>query len=216
MKFAWIGVAAALALSACKEEATHTLACGTPAPDQNGFGAFIAELQKAVKEKNVDAVLAATDPHIKTSFGPDNGKDVFIARYSLNLSPESSTFWDKMTTILNLGIDATQTKADEVIYPCTFGDLPKTDWIAVQHADRMPFGYKVVVAGDTMLTNDKGETIRPLELYETVLVEEDRLKTHDGLTGFADQQKLRSPLDHRAIFNRIDGAWKMTAFVAGD
>jgi hypothetical protein len=38
----------------------------------------------------------------------------------------------------------------------------------------------------------------------------------DGRAGFVDRRYLRSPIDYRAIFARIDGRWQMTLFLAGD
>ena len=38
----------------------------------------------------------------------------------------------------------------------------------------------------------------------------------DGRAGFVDRRYLRSPIDYRAAFARIDGRWQMTLFLAGD
>ena len=37
-----------------------------------------------------------------------------------------------------------------------------------------------------------------------------------GKTGYVLSQYVRSPVDYRAIFERLDGRWQLTAFVAGD
>jgi hypothetical protein len=38
----------------------------------------------------------------------------------------------------------------------------------------------------------------------------------DGRTGYMWHAYVRRPIDYRALFNLIDGRWRMTAFVAGD
>jgi hypothetical protein len=38
----------------------------------------------------------------------------------------------------------------------------------------------------------------------------------DGRAGFVDSRFVRSPIDYRAAFARIDGRWQMTLFLAGD
>jgi hypothetical protein len=38
----------------------------------------------------------------------------------------------------------------------------------------------------------------------------------DGRTGFVRHDQVRSVLDYRAVFERREGHWLMTAFVAGD
>ncbi len=37
-----------------------------------------------------------------------------------------------------------------------------------------------------------------------------------GKKGFVNAKYVRSPIDYRAIFDKNNGKWKMTAFVAGD
>ena len=38
----------------------------------------------------------------------------------------------------------------------------------------------------------------------------------DGQKGYVASEYIRSPVDYRAIFNKENGRWIMTAFVAGD
>ena len=38
----------------------------------------------------------------------------------------------------------------------------------------------------------------------------------DAGTGYVKISEVRSPIDYRAVFQKIDGAWKLVAFVAGD
>lgn len=43
-----------------------------------------------------------------------------------------------------------------------------------------------------------------------------KVKTLGGKQGFVRGKFVRSPIDYRAIFQKTNGKWKMTAFVAGD
>jgi hypothetical protein len=38
----------------------------------------------------------------------------------------------------------------------------------------------------------------------------------DGKTGYVTSRLVRSPIDYRAMFNKIGGRWQMTFFAAGD
>jgi hypothetical protein len=38
----------------------------------------------------------------------------------------------------------------------------------------------------------------------------------DGSTGYINVKYVRSPIGYRAIFERTDGRWVMTYFIAGD
>ena len=38
----------------------------------------------------------------------------------------------------------------------------------------------------------------------------------DGQKGFIAKEYIRSPIDYRAIFEKKNGKWLMTAFIAGD
>jgi hypothetical protein len=42
------------------------------------------------------------------------------------------------------------------------------------------------------------------------------VKLADGQTGFVAAEFIRGPVDYRAIFEKQNGRWVMTAFVAGD
>jgi hypothetical protein len=42
------------------------------------------------------------------------------------------------------------------------------------------------------------------------------VRVGDGRTGYVWHAYVRSPIEERAVFNLIDGRWRMTAFVAGD
>jgi hypothetical protein len=43
-----------------------------------------------------------------------------------------------------------------------------------------------------------------------------RVRLASGVTGFVAAPFVRSPVEHRAIFERVGGRWVMRAFVAGD
>ena len=43
-----------------------------------------------------------------------------------------------------------------------------------------------------------------------------KIETLGGKKGFVSAEFVRSPIDYRACFEKKNGKWKMTAFVAGD
>jgi hypothetical protein len=42
------------------------------------------------------------------------------------------------------------------------------------------------------------------------------IKLGNGKKGYIATQYMRSPIDYRAYFDKVNGTWKLTAFVAGD
>ena len=54
------------------------------------------------------------------------------------------------------------------------------------------------------------------QLQAAVASEWTRIKLRDGRTGYISSRYVRGPVGYRAIFNKVDGRWRMAAFVAGD
>lgn len=53
--------------------------------------------------------------------------------------------------------------------------------------------------------------LTPAQAKEWIAVE-----LRGGRTGYISSRYVRSSIAHRALFNKVNGRWRMTAFVAGD
>jgi hypothetical protein len=178
-----------------------------------GFFTFRARMLVALAERDFDALRGMIDPGIRTSFGGGGG----LAGFEQQWTPRSasSALWRELSTTLALG--GTFDEHGNFFAPYVFGRWPDAidgydhmvaigDDVRVRAAadagsaaiDRLDFEIVALAAG----ASTDGEWV------EVVL--------QDGRHGFVARRLLRAPLEYRAIFGRVDGHWKLQAFVAGD
>jgi hypothetical protein len=194
--------------------------CGAPrqvrllpidrADTQPDFFTFRARLQAAIARRDEAAVLAVTDPGIRTSFGDDEGVETFRAK----LREPQGTTWADLATALALG--GTFPSPDSFVAPYVFAAWP-------DGLDSFECG---AVIGDRVrvrVSAASGSAVMSLVSYEIVQVlpaQQESAATHvrlaNGVTGFIASAFVRSPVDYRAIFQKTGGQWRLRAFVAGD
>lgn len=190
------------------------------AKKDGSFVAFRGKLIKAVRSRDRKFVLGILDRKILNNFGGDGGVEEFKKQWEFD-SP-TSEFWDAMLDVITDGggfIDKNMFAA-----PYTFVAYPEN----VEVSD-----YEMITGSRVNLRSRPtaaSELIAQLS-YNIVKVdyensikkpgEEDdyswlKVETFGGKKGFVSAEYVRSPLAWRAIFKRIGGKWKMTAFVSGD
>jgi hypothetical protein len=168
------------------------------------FVAYRAKLLDAVRRHDVDAVVAAADPKIRTSFGDSGGAE--ILRQMLT-RPER---WSDLEQILSLGGSF---REQSFWAPYVYSAWPES-------ADS--FSFVAVIAKDVPLrASPNGPPIATLA-YDVVQRVGDphdgwqEVKVDDGRTGFVESKFVRGPIGYRAGFNKEGGTWRMTALVSGD
>lgn len=176
------------------------------------FFAFRAQLQAAVARHDAEAVLAAVDPSIRTSFGTGGG--IADLRKKWNLSGADSRLWDELGTVLAFGGAFRE------------GGLFAAPYVFARWPDRFDSFEHVAVLGKNVRVRaapgSQGRILTALSFDVVRLAapatdsEWTRIKLRDGRTGYISSRYVRSPVDYRALFNKVDGRWRMTAFVAGD
>lgn len=177
------------------------------------FYAFRAQLQAAVARHDAEAVLAAVDPNIRNTFGDDNGIDAFRRRWKL---PAGDRLWDELGTVLAFG--GAFRDGGSFTAPYVFARWPE------QHDS---FGHVAVLGQGVRVRSEpnlKGRILTALSFDIVPLAppyagedsEWTRIKLRDGRTGYVSSRYVRLPVDYRALFNKVDGRWRMTAFIAGD
>src|SRR3954469_21942731 len=87
------------------------------------FLAFKVKLLGALERKDVAALMAAVDLHIRVSFGSDGGPADFRKFWKLDGTPAQSKIWTELGTVLRLG--ATRDES-EFIAPYVFTRFPPT------------------------------------------------------------------------------------------
>ena len=175
------------------------------------FFAFRAQLQAAVARHDAEAVLAAVDPNIKNTFGGDNGIDAFRRRWKL---PAGDRLWDELGTVLAFG--GGFFAKDAFSAPYVHQNWPEP-FDSFTHVAVLGRGVRVRASPGpqgrvlTSLSFDIVPVVPPFGKSEWT-----RIKLRDGRTGYISSRYVRSPVGYRAVFNKIAGRWRMTAFIAGD
>lgn len=181
-------------------------------PRRADFLEFRRRLQDAVARRDERAVLASVHPKIRVSFGDSGGIDVFRKQV---LAGRDEDFWSEFATILQLGGRFRMENAFDA--PYTFsawpGDLDAFECLAVVGSR-----VRVRAAPDT-----RARVITALDFAIVRALPQNgrsegwrRVQLADGRTGYISARYVRSPIDHRALFEFENGRWWLMAYVAGD
>ena len=168
--------------------------------------AFRAQLRQAVARRDAAGVLALTSPEIRSSFGPDDGLEFF----KRDLADERNEIWDELGSVLALG---------------GVFETPEQFIAPFSSACGEP-GEEVVVVGRDVRVRSRPRVTAPvLSLVSfAVLPRSDdpsvpgwqAVQLPNGKQGFIAARYVRSPIDYRAYFAKVNGFWKLVAFIAGD
>jgi hypothetical protein len=180
--------------------------------------AFRARLQEAVARHDVAALLEAVDPNIKVDFGGGGGIADFRNAWKLQ-DGDKSPLWAELGLVLALGgafqgdnlfaapYVFTSNKVDAYEQAVVLGTN-----VRVRAEPRVGSPVLATLSFDIVrLSQAARSRLTPEQAEEWTAVE-----LQGGRTGYIASRYVRSPIDYRALFNKIDGRWRMTAFVAGD
>ncbi|HEY5711857.1 MAG TPA: SH3 domain-containing protein [Allosphingosinicella sp.] len=180
------------------------------------FVRFRNQLRAAVARRDGAFLLSIAAPNIEYSFGDSPGRAGFVRAWGLT-RPASSRIWHELEEVLRLGCD----RAEDGEYwapslslaqdEMDLGEGPETllavGPAAILHA--APSESSPVVARlEWDILTSRGEDDGQSQWIEVAL--------GDGTRGFVRRSLVRSQGDYRAVFGRVGGRWRMTAFVAGD
>ncbi len=187
------------------------------------FNAFREKLISVVKKRDTKYLLSILDRNIKASFGGDDTIEDFKRMWKID-NPKSEV-WDELLTVLTNGGKFTK-EGKSILFsaPYSFTNFPD---------DLDAFEYQVIFDNNVNLRAQpdlSAEIVARLS-YNVVKVDYEnsvkinndesehswlKIETLGGKSGFVKTEFVRSPIDFRAIFEKKNGKWKMTAFVAGD
>ncbi|MEZ5285772.1 MAG: hypothetical protein R2712_13385 [Vicinamibacterales bacterium] len=182
-------------------------------PRDASFLAFRTALLDIIARKDAGALDGIVDPNIRISFGDEGGLDAFKAMWK----PEeaASPLWNELRRLLRLG--GTFTGPDAFVAPYVFARWPM-DVDAFTH---------VAIIGSRVHVRARPGLDQPIldTLSYAILPLADASPETDGWTavglpggrrGVIASSLVRSPLDYRAFFSRVDGRWRMAMLVSGD
>lgn len=191
------------------------------AAQDKSFLAFRVQLVKAAKKRDAKFVLSIVDANIKNGFGGNDGIAEFKKFWKINEA--KSEFWDEFLPVVqNGGTFTIEGKTKIFFAPYSFNAFPD---------DLDAFNHSVIFGSNVNLRSkaDKNASIvgsfsyNIVEILDSVKDASDinktawyEVKTLGGKQGFVSADFVRSPIDYRAGFEKINGKWKMTIFVAGD
>lgn len=185
-----------------------------------GFFIFRARLQEAVARHDAAAVLEAVDPNIRVGFGGKDGIANFREKWKLQ-DGDRSPLWAELGTVLALG-GGFQSEGSFAA-PYVFSRWPEAfdafehvavvgSDVRVRSAPSLDGKILASLGFDILRVSQAGRSrLTPAQAKEWTAVE-----LPGGRTGYISSRYIRSSVGYRALFNKVNGRWRMTAFVAGD
>jgi len=179
------------------------------------YFSFEQQLRAATHAKDAERLLALVVPDIKSSFGGEDGIEEFRAHWRLS-DGAASPIWAELERILSFGCAQEQSYA---ALPYMFVRLP-------DHFD----AFETYIATGTNIVMREGpgrdtRAIARLDWDIMTQVRDGEVSSADWMkvssstnhnVGYVHRSLLRSPIDYRLIVQPVDGALRITAFVAGD
>lgn len=189
------------------------------------FLSFRTKLIQAAKNKDSKYILSIVDPNIRNTFGDDDGIRYFKKVWKID-HPKSE-FWEEFLAVITRGGTFHQeadTKSKQFCAPYTFTSFPEDldafDYSAI-------FGKNINLRTkpkpDAPIIANLSHNIVKIDYQNSVENKNKEnnyswlnVETLGGKKGFVKAEYVRSPIDYRACFQKKNGRWKMTVFVAGD
>ena len=176
------------------------------------FAAFRTELRQAIAGKDRDFVLAMITDDIEVDFGGGAGRGDFERTWALD-RPENSPLWEELVEVLDFGC----VPDEEGIFwaPSLFSeegiDDPFTAALAIRPGGAL---HEAADAASPIIATLEWDLVTVPEWNGDAAWQ--RVEMADGRSGFVRSSELRSPIDYRAGFRKVDGRWRMMTFIAGD
>jgi hypothetical protein len=184
------------------------------------FRAFRDSTLAALARKDRTHLYGILAPDIRSSFGADDGMDGF--RLMWDIEDPDTRLWSELARVLRMGgaFAAESMFMAPYVYALWPDTLDAFEFVAVT-SPRAAVRRAPASSADTIGIASYG--ILPLEKWRGMPESPAEPDTSwagvvlpDGRSGWLRSEDVHSPVGWRAIFERRDGRWRMTAFVAGD
>lgn len=182
------------------------------------FFTFRARLIQAVQRRDAAFILGIVSPKIQNGFGGDDGIEAFKNTWK----PErpQSELWTELATVLSLGGAFDKDGIFEAPYISAKWPEDKDGFelgaiigekVRVRAAPQISssimreLSFDIVDVPDWQTNKARGEKRDWI-----------KVKLSDGQSGYVAEEFIRSPIAYRVGFQKQDGRWVMTFFLAGD
>ncbi len=208
----WLFIAAAQAGQAEPARARPLDKCRNDA----AFVEYRERLLHAVASKNVGELRPLLASNIQYSFGHEGGWPGFVREWKLD-SPADSALWSELAEVLHLGCEQYDGSR---IAPGNFNELSSYG------LGLPPFFAVEKGAALRSRPDDAASLVLALDNHVLVEILDDasgaipegwlHARLTDGRSGYVLLSAVRNVIDYRARFEKRDGKWIMTSFIAGD
>jgi hypothetical protein len=175
-----------------------------------GATEFRRALAKAVLARDVEAVATLADPAVRLGFAGDDGREQLRTKLA-----ENGELFGELEALLRLGCASDAT-----------GGITMPWYFAQDYGDLDSYSAMIVTGSDVPLhaAANAGSAVKQRLAWDLVTLDDgwmpekpfQKTTTLAGAKGFVATEKLRSMLDYRLLATRRDGAWQISAIVAGD
>ncbi len=185
------------------------------------FFLYRMRLIEAVASRDTSALYGALSPAIKISFGGSVGLQDF--RREWEPDKPGSELWSTLSEIL-AGGGSMATSGSDAWFEAPYWT---SEWRNVSYD---AFEYGVIVGEEVLvrarpttqseaiaaLSHDIVHVVDPYPASEEEGVDFVQVELEGGMSGYVSREFYRSPVGYRAGFRKVDGAWQMQWFLAGD
>jgi len=182
------------------------------------FVTYRNELLRAVVAHDSEAVVNLASADIMLSFGGDTGRETMRRNLEGFENWQGEAYWRELQRVLELGGVFFEDGAFCSPY------LACVDPPGCPDCD--PFEFVIVTGVDVAARDAPDPDARVVArlTYDVVRTDSDAYAGEDwypvllptGRRAFLSHMDARMAIDYRARFEKIDGRWRMTVFIAGD
>jgi hypothetical protein len=174
------------------------------------FADFRSQLSGVVSSKNERALLAMLAEDVTVDFGGGSGPAAFAENWQFEQAGESRV-WNELSEALSFGCAPT---GDYLVAPSFVAQFP---------AELDAFATVIAMPGTRLRASesDGAAELGNLDWHLATVASDDAgewlgVRLVDGREGFVRRDQVVNPLDFRLVFQKREGKWLITAFVAGD
>lgn len=184
------------------------------------FRAFRKQLLAAVKRRDREFIFSITSQDIHFSFGRGGSG---LANFKNRFADPKRLLWKDLLDVITLGGSFEKQRGGEIYFCTPYVFCKFTGNLNGRRISA--FDYVAILKPNTPIRQKPNTDSPVVEVLSYDIVKSDRsysnpiwakITTPTGKSGYVLERDVRSPIDYRAFFAKVNGKWTMTVFIAGD